>query len=78
MTDSSTPLLSVTHLKVAYPVRSSILLRKIGENLAVSDVSFDIQSGEIVGLVGESGSGKSTIARTIIGLVSESGGTRVC
>jgi len=65
----SSPLLSVSHLKVAYPLRSAVLRRKIGENLAVSDVTFDIPSGTTVGLVGESGSGKSTIARTVIGLI---------
>jgi oligopeptide transport system ATP-binding protein len=69
------PLLSVKNLRVAYPIRSPILLRRIGENLAVSDVSFDVHPGETVGLVGESGSGKSTIARTVIGLVQPDGGT---
>ena len=68
------PLLSVSHLKVTYPIRSSILLRTTGEKVAVSDVNFDIWPGETVGLVGESGSGKSTIARTIIGLVAPNGG----
>ena len=72
--DESAPLLSVEHLKVSYPIRSSILLRKIGEKLAVSDVNFEIRPGETVGLVGESGSGKSTIARTVIGLVPSAGG----
>jgi oligopeptide transport system ATP-binding protein len=74
MAEASTPLLSVEHLKVSYPIRSSILLRKIGEKLAVSDVNFEIRPGETVGLVGESGSGKSTIARTVIGLVPSAGG----
>ena len=64
----------VSHLKVTYPIRSSILQRTVGEKVAVSDVNFDIRAGETVGLVGESGSGKSTIARTIIGLVPATAG----
>jgi len=74
MAEESAALLSVAHLKVAYPVRSSILMRKTGENVAVSDVNFDIRPRETVGLVGESGSGKSTIARTVIGLVTATSG----
>ncbi|MFL6065657.1 MAG: ABC transporter ATP-binding protein [Friedmanniella sp.] len=74
MADDSAPLLSVSHLKVTYPIRSSVLQRTVGETVAVSDVTFDIRAGETVGLVGESGSGKSTIARTIIGLVTATAG----
>jgi oligopeptide transport system ATP-binding protein len=37
--------------------------------LVVSDVSFSVRRGEIVGLVGESGSGKSITARTIMRLL---------
>lgn len=68
------PLLKVEHLRVAYPIRSSVLLRKTGENLAVSDVDFEISPGQTVGLVGESGSGKSTVARTVVGLVKPTAG----
>ena len=35
---------------------------------AVSDVSFNIDSGETLGLVGESGCGKSTVAKAIVQL----------
>ncbi len=37
---------------------------------AVSDVSFDLRPGEILGLVGESGCGKSTIAYSIMRLLA--------
>jgi len=41
---------------------------------AVSDVSFDIEDGEVVSLIGESGSGKSTIGKMILRLISTSSG----
>jgi peptide/nickel transport system ATP-binding protein len=41
---------------------------------AVSDVSFEVKSGEVVALIGESGSGKSTIGKMILRLTSKSSG----
>lgn len=41
---------------------------------AVSNVSFDVQPGEVVSLIGESGSGKSTIGKMILRLISTSSG----
>ena len=72
-----TPLLSVRNLSVTFDVRRpgswpwtpSLKLH------AVSEVSFDIQPGECLGIVGESGSGKSTIARMIAGLYTVDGGS---
>jgi oligopeptide/dipeptide ABC transporter ATP-binding protein len=39
-------------------------------NQVLSGVDLDVWPGEIVGLVGETGSGKTTLARTVVGLVS--------
>jgi peptide/nickel transport system ATP-binding protein len=41
---------------------------------ALSDVSLDIRSGEVLGLVGESGSGKTTFARVLLGLTAPDSG----
>jgi len=41
---------------------------------AVSDVSFDVEDGEVVSLIGESGSGKSTIGKMILCLTPISSG----
>ncbi|HEX6021194.1 MAG TPA: ABC transporter ATP-binding protein [Solirubrobacter sp.] len=42
---------------------------------AVRDVSFTLESGEVISLIGESGSGKSTIGRMILRLLAPSAGT---
>ena len=51
------------------------LTRSFKGREVVSDVSFDVEAAEIVGLVGASGSGKSTIAQCILGLLRPDGGT---
>jgi oligopeptide/dipeptide ABC transporter ATP-binding protein len=42
---------------------------------AVRDVSFEVETGEVVSLIGESGSGKTTIGRMILRLASISRGS---
>jgi peptide/nickel transport system ATP-binding protein len=42
--------------------------------VAVKDVSFDVEKGEIVALVGQSGSGKTTVAKMILRLIEPTSG----
>jgi ABC-type oligopeptide transport system ATPase subunit len=70
-------LLDVRDLHTVYPIRSSVLRRRVGDVHAVDGVSFELRRGHTMGLVGESGSGKSTLARTIIGLTDAASGSVV-
>ena len=59
-------LLEVKNLRVEFPTRRGTLV-------ALDDVSFDIEPGEILGVVGESGAGKSLTGAAIIGLLDPPG-----
>ncbi|WP_414475289.1 ABC transporter ATP-binding protein [Microvirga sp. M2] len=63
-------LLSVRNLEKRFATSS-------GTVRALSDVSFDVRRGSILGIVGESGSGKTTAGRCILRLVEPSGGEAV-
>ena len=62
------PLLSVSELKVYFPVRRELVR-------AVDDVSLEVGTAETVGLVGESGCGKTTLGKAILRLVKPSAGS---
>ncbi len=62
-------LVRVENLTKHFPINRGIFIqRQVGATQAVDNISFDIHSGETLGLVGESGSGKSTTALCILQL----------
>ena len=50
------------------------LRKEFGGLVAVKEVSFEIKSGEFVGLIGPNGCGKSTTFNCISGLLSQTSG----
>lgn len=51
------------------------LTRRYGDFMAVNDVSFTIEKGEIVGLLGHNGAGKTTIMKMMTGYLEPTQGT---
>ena len=49
--------------------------KRYGEIKAVSEVSFTVQAGEIVGLLGHNGAGKTTIMKVMTGYLEPTNGT---
>ena len=68
-------LVEVEHLTKHFPVKQGVFAR--GKSLvhAVEDISFNVRSGETLGIVGESGCGKSTTARLMLRLLDPTSGT---
>ncbi len=62
-----TPVLSVKGLKKTYQGYKPFL--------AVDDISFDVQQGEILGLLGPNGAGKTTTIQMLMGTLTPSGGS---
>src|SRR6188474_1176668 len=59
-----TPVIHVSNIRKTY-----------GSTVAVDDVSFDVQQGEIFGLIGPNGAGKTTTMECVEGLRSPDGGS---
>ncbi|HEY5295108.1 MAG TPA: dipeptide ABC transporter ATP-binding protein [Gaiellaceae bacterium] len=75
MSTTTENLVEVEHLTKHFPVKQGVFAR--GKTLvhAVEDISFNVRSGETLGIVGESGCGKSTTARLMLRLLDPTSGT---
>jgi len=51
------------------------LTRRFGPHVAVDDVSFQLERGEVVGFLGPNGAGKTTTMRVLTGFLPPSSGT---
>lgn len=71
-------LIRVENLTMHFPLQKGLLanlfVREKRYVRAVTDVSFAINKGEVLGLVGESGSGKTTTGRLILKLLEPTAG----
>lgn len=68
------PLLKVKNLKTWFPIKHDLFSNSTDYVKAVDDVSFEVFSGETLGLVGESGCGKTTLGRSILRLIEPTSG----
>src|SRR5438067_11870347 len=57
------------------PITVDHLKREYGDFTAVDGLSFDVASGEIVGLIGPNGAGKTTTLRSLAGILRPTSGT---
>ena len=50
------------------------LTKRYGDKLAVNDISFKVEKGEILGFLGPNGAGKSTTMNMLTGYISSTSG----
>ncbi len=67
--------LRVDNLSKTFPLGRSLFGKARAGVRAVRPMSFQVNTGETLGVVGESGCGKSTFARMLVGLLSPTTGT---
>jgi ABC-2 type transport system ATP-binding protein len=58
-------------------IEAKALSKRYGSLVALDQVSFNVQSGRIVGLIGRNGAGKTTALKAILGLTPHTGSVSV-
>ena len=67
--------IEVRRLRRVYQATIGVFRRKIKEVIAVDDISFDVQPGELFGLLGPNGAGKTTTVKMLTTLLIPTSGT---
>ena len=67
--------IEVEHLRRVYKTTIGVIRRKIKEIVAVDDINFSIEPGELFGLVGPNGAGKTTTVKMLTTLLIPTSGT---
>ncbi len=58
-------------------IEARSLVRRFDDLVAVDDLSFRVDAGEVVGLLGANGAGKTTAMRMLLGLLTPSSGEAI-
>jgi ABC-2 type transport system ATP-binding protein len=67
--------IEVSHLRRIFTSQIGVIKRTTKEVVAVDDVSFEIQEGELFGLLGPNGAGKTTTVKMLTTLLIPTGGS---
>jgi len=67
--------IKVRNLRRVYRATIGVFRRKTKEVVAVDDISFDVQQGELFGLLGPNGAGKTTTVKMLTTLLIPTSGT---
>ncbi len=67
--------IELNHLNRVYRAQIGVFNRSIKEVIAVEDISFDVQAGELFGLLGPNGAGKTTTVKMLATLLIPTGGS---
>src|SRR5262245_45735552 len=67
--------IEVSHLRRVFKSNIGVIKRTVKEIVAVDDVSFEIQEGELFGLLGPNGAGKTTTTKMLATLLIPTEGT---
>jgi ABC-2 type transport system ATP-binding protein len=67
--------IEVKNLRRLFKTNIGVVRRTIKEVVAVDDVSFDVQPGELFGLLGPNGAGKTTTVKMLTTLLIPTGGS---